>query len=452
MSSYIDKTVAKENLCMAYIQRADEAREENNYLPSKEEFQYLRQAAQLRSELAKMAVGEARMYQTRKLKELTERINEVVRYLDPEMFEQYQNRRKEARDNAAAKAASGRNSGGNNAAIRNGSGSTAGKSGKSSRDSVSEETVQSWFAPIPKHSFKDVAGMGPLKQRLIDCALSRKLEGLKAYLKMPIVHSYFFYGPPGCGKTFIIRAFAHELMGKDYKYLAVNSARIMSSMVSIAEKNIDRLFDEAIKNAPCILFIDEIDGVCKDRNQPYLPEYAATLTTAFLTAYNKLRETEKPVIFIGATNFPDQVDDAMLDRVELVHVELPDAAARAHAMQMKFEKTVPVEGTNGTQTKVEKIVTLEDGFTYEEMGERTNMYNYRDLDRLEEHMKNLLLKAVSKEYKDERMAIEALKNGTFRMTRSLFEEALAAFHPTPKEDILRTMQEWRQKIDNTRNQ
>ena len=432
MATYIDKAVAKENLCMAYMQKADMAREENDFLPSKEEFQYLRQAAQLRNELAKMSVGEARAYHVRKLKELTERTNEVVRYIDPDLYKKFQEQ-KEAKEKEALQAA------GNKGTAATASGSATAvpaKTTKNSRDEVSEETVKSWYAPAPKHSFADVAGMDELKQRLIDCALSRKFEGLKAYLKMPIVHSYFFYGPPGCGKTYIIRAFAHELMDKDYKFLSVNSGQIMSSLVSIAEKNIDRLFDEAIKNAPCILFIDEIDGVCKDRNQEHLPEYAASLTTAFLTAYNKLKEAEKPVIFIGATNYPDQVDDAMLDRVELVYVELPDAAARCHAIKLKFEN----------------LIKLDYGFTYEEMSEKTEMYNYRDLDRLETHMKNLILKEVSKEYKNEAQSIEALKKGDFRLTRELFEEALAAFHPTPKEDTLRTMELWRAKIDNTRNQ
>ena len=429
MATYIDKAVAKENLCMAYMQKADMAREDNDFLPSKEEFQYLRQAAQLRNELAKMSVGEARAYHVRKLKELTERTNEVVRYIDPDLYKKFQEQKEKERE--ALKTANGSKE----AAPASETGVPA-KTAKNNRDGVSEETVKSWYAPAPKHSFADVAGMDELKQRLIDCALSRKFEGLKAYLKMPIVHSYFFYGPPGCGKTYIIRAFAHELMDKDYKFLSVNSGQIMSSLVSIAEKNIDRLFDEAIKNAPCILFIDEIDGVCKDRNQEHLPEYAASLTTAFLTAYNKLKEADKPVIFIGATNYPDQVDDAMLDRVELVYVELPDAAARCHAIKLKFEE----------------LVKLEDGFTYEEMSEKTNMYNYRDLDRLETHMKNLILKEVSKEYKDEKQSIEALKSGTFRLSRELFEESLAAFHPTPKEDTLRTMELWRAKIDNTRNQ
>lgn len=428
MATYIDKAVAKENLCMAYMQKADMAREENDLLPSKEEFQYLRQAATLRNELARMSVGDARAYHIRKLKELTERTNEVVRYIDPDLYkkilEQKAAKEAETKGETPAKTTTEQ------------AASPATKTLKNNRDAVSEETVKSWYAPAPKHSFKDVAGMKYLKQRLIDCALSRKFEGLKSYLKMPIVHSYFFYGPPGCGKTYIIRAFAHELMDKNYKFLSVNSGQIMSSLVSIAEKNIDRLFEEAIKNAPCILFIDEIDGVCKDRNQEHLPEYAASLTTAFLTAYNKLKEAEKPVIFIGATNFPEQVDDAMLDRVELVYVDLPDAEARTHAIKMKFEN----------------LIQLEDGFTYEDMGERTVMYNYRDLDRLETHIKNLVLKAVSSAYKDEKQAILALKSGEFCLTKELFEEALDAFYPTPKEDTLRTMELWRAKIDNMKNQ
>lgn len=428
MANYNEKVTAKENLCLSYMHNADEAREENDYIPSKKEFYYLRQAAQIRSELAKMSVGEERVFHTRKLRELTERINEVARYLDPEGYEAAVRRRKEARlaeENKSAVSVSGGSTGRN--AVPN-------KTPVNNRDEISEETVESWYAERPKHSFNDVAGMPALKEKLIDCALRRQHDELKAYLDMPKIHSYFFYGPPGCGKTYIIRAFAHELMTREYTYLYMDAAKIMSSMVSIAEKKIARLFEEAKKKAPCIVFIDEIDSVCKDRNQPYLPEYAASLTTAFLTAYNGLSEMEKPVIFIGATNFPDQVDDAMLDRVELVYVDLPDAEARAHVLEMKID--------------MKGKVSLEDGFSYLEMGEKTPMYSYRDIDRLVASVKNVLLKEVTKVYADDKQAVNALKSGEYQLTRAHFEEALSTVTPSMKDDVLENMRKWREKIDN----
>ena len=141
---------------------------------------------------------------------------------------------------------------------------------------------------------------------------------------------------------------------------------ILSRYVGEAEKIITRLFEEAEKNAPCIVFIDEVDGVCKNRSQPNLPEYAASLTTAFLTGYNRINSSDKPIIFIGATNYPNQVDNAMLDRVELVRVPFPDTDARESAFRRQFSK----------------LITLEDGFTFEDIADATATYNFRDIDRL----------------------------------------------------------------------
>ncbi|MEE1031939.1 MAG: AAA family ATPase [Ruminococcus sp.] len=426
MSEYFDKYAAKENLCMAYIHKANEVREENDYMATKEEFDFLRQAMQLRRELVDDSVAEAKLYHTRKLRELTERVNEVYKQIDPEGYENILKRKK------AAAAGAGTRTQKRNADASEVNGTSG--SGRNSRDEISEETVKTWYAEKPKHSFKNVAGMAELKEKLIDCALSRQFNDLKEYLQMPIVHSYFFYGPPGCGKTYIIRAFANELMDKDYKYLYVDAAKIMSSLASIAEKKITRLFEEAKKNAPCILFIDEVDSVCRDRNQPSQADYITSMTASFLTAYNTLSECEKPVIFFGATNNPEKVDDAMLDRVELIYVDLPDAEARAHVLEMK----VGMEGK----------VTLEEGFSFAEMGEKTVEFSYRDIDRLADNMKNLLLKAVTKEYKDGKTSIEKLKSGEYPLKKEIFEEALAMTVPTPKQDILDTMKAWRDKIDN----
>ena len=105
---------------------------------------------------------------------------------------------------------------------------------------------------------------------------------------MKNLHSYFFVGPPGCGKTFIIKAFAKELAEKDYKYIALEGSDILSRYVGDAEKIVTRVFEEAEKQDKCIVFIDEVDGVCKNRSKSNLPEYAASLTTAFLTGYNRI--------------------------------------------------------------------------------------------------------------------------------------------------------------------
>ena len=313
MDGYIERMQMKENQCMALIQQADDVLAANGFEPSKEECVYLQRAANLRYEMAQMSVGEERLYQQRKLQELNQRIKKIVQALNPDLYKRMQenlarqkeekNSEKKEKDTKTLQKPAG-----------------GGKSGGSSGGGVPDETVETWFKEAPKHSFQDVSGMAQLKEQLRECIADSQLSRLKSYMKMEQLHSYFFIGPPGCGKTYIIEAFAHELMDQNYKYLSLVGSDILSRFVGEAEKIITRLFEEAEKNAPCIVFIDEVDGVCKNRSQPMLPEYAASLTTAFLTGYNRINSSDKPIIFIGATNYPNQVDNAMLDRVELVRV------------------------------------------------------------------------------------------------------------------------------------
>ena len=203
-------------------------------------------------------------------------------------------------------------------------------------------------------------------------------------------------GPPGCGKTYIVEAFAHELMDQDYKFISILGSDIISKYVGAAEKSVTRLFEEAVNNAPCIVFIDEIDSLCKNRSLPNLPEYAANITTSFLTGYNRIHSEDSKVIFIAATNYPNRVDAAMLDRAEIIRLPLPDKEARKAAFVRYFEG----------------IVQLKKGLTFDLMAEKTWRFNYRDIERLTSALKLALFHDVLDLFGDQGLAIEALTSGS----------------------------------------
>ncbi len=408
VDDYIGKMQTKENLCLSYIQKAEDEFDRNGGKHTKEECVYLQKAANLRYEMARISVGEERLYQQRKLRELNDRILQIVKILDPKLAEQLMQKK------ASPKANDKKKNGGSVAPVTN----------------ETPDDVSGWFKEAPKHSFADVSGMSDLKEHLRECIADSHMQELKEYLKLKKLHSFFFIGPPGCGKTYIIEAFAHELMDQNYKYLSLVGSDILSRYVGEAEKIITRLFEEAEKNAPCIVFIDEVDGVCKNRSLPNLPEYAASITTAFLTGYNRINSSDKPIIFIGATNYPNQVDNAMLDRVELIRVPFPDQDARESAFRRQLEK----------------LVTLENGFTFVDIADAADAYNYRDIDRLCTRMKNDILKDVLRQYGSEKAALEALKSGEYRVTRTLFENAKANCLPTPKDEILKELDEWEERF------
>ena len=124
---------------------------------------------------------------------------------------------------------------------------------------VPQETVDHWYKPDPGYGFDQVSGMEEVKHLLSDCVRDIRMDALNEYMGVPTVQSFFFYGPPGCGKTFIIKAFAHELMQQGYKFMSLSSADIHSKFSGEADKIVERAFKEAVDNAPCILFMDEVE-------------------------------------------------------------------------------------------------------------------------------------------------------------------------------------------------
>ena len=205
--------------------------------------------------------------------------------------------------------------------------------------------------------------------------------------------------------------------------------------VGDAEKTITRLFEEAEKNAPCIVFIDEVDGVCKSRSIKDLPEYAASITTAFLTGFNRIKSSDLPIVFIGATNYPSKVDNAMMDRVEIINVPFPDAEGRA----LKFRQ------------ELGKGLSLKADFSFEDMAALTedqiNEYNYRDVERLCEEIKVLAMQEVLAIYNnDEEKAISALMTGEYGISKELFLKAKEKCTPTPKQAIKEEIKEWNRLI------
>ena len=416
---YISRIRSMESQCAIYEQQAeDEYRTKGRH--TKQECIYLQQAADLRQEMATISTGGVQEYQQRKKRELDMRIREIVGILNPELLRRFDagQVKKGGSAKAGTKAGTGAASG-------------AGGTAAAAKGKDSDIDVSKWFKEIPLHTFEDVAGMDDLKEKLRQCVVDTRVGKLKEYLGIPRLHSFFFIGPPGCGKTYIVEAFAHELMEQNYKYISLTGSDILSRYVGDAEKIVSRMFQEAEENAPCILFVDEIDGVCKNRSLPNLPEHAATLTTAFLEGFNRINERKDPktIIFIGATNYPGKVDNAMMDRVELIRVPFPDRGAREHAIRRQFKE----------------ILQFDADCSYDFMAEATEMYNYRDIVRLCNRLKNEIVRDITTKYSDEEAAINALKDCSYMVERKQFETAKQNCLPAPKDAIIRSLDEWEEQ-------
>lgn len=260
----------------------------------------------------------------------------------------------------------------NGAAPGSASRTSSGFTTRNANEDVSAETIESWYQDTPSIGLDDLVGVQELKQRLIDEVANMGWSKTDAALGINPVQSYFLYGPPGTGKTQLIEAFAGTMMAKGFKYMKLVGSEIHNKYVGSSEKIVTAAFNEAIdaatENPGCILFMDEVEGVCVNRAKGNIQSHESKLTNSFLEALNVLRKCGKRVIFFGATNFPQDVDPAMLDRVHLIRLPLPDEDTREeYFRKLAFPK-----------------LTLLDGLTYLDMAEETDNFSFRELDALKD--------------------------------------------------------------------
>lgn len=114
------------------------------------------------------------------------------------------------------------------------------------------------------------------------------------------------YGPPGSGKTLIARAVANETGAY---FFIINGPEIMSKMAGEAEGNLRRAFEEAEKNAPAIIFIDEIDSIAPKRDKTG-GEVEKRIVSQLLTLMDGMKSRGQ-VVVIAATNRPNSIDVAL---------------------------------------------------------------------------------------------------------------------------------------------
>ena len=203
----------------------------------------------------------------------------------------------------------------------------------------------------------DVAGMTEVKQRLEAAFLApMRNPDLRRLYGKSLRGGLLLYGPPGCGKTFIARAVAGELGAR---FIAVSFADIIDMFVGQSERNIHELFEIARRNAPCVLFLDEVDAIGQKRSQlRHTPMRSAV--NQLLLELDDISGNNEGVFLLAATNHPWDVDSALrrpgrFDRTLLVLP--PDAAAREGVFRYHL-KDRPVAGID-----LAKLARQTDGYS-----------------------------------------------------------------------------------------
>jgi AAA+ superfamily predicted ATPase len=201
-----------------------------------------------------------------------------------------------------------------------------------------------WEVEVSGVTLADVGGMEDVKRRLHVALIGpiRNPELREAY-KKSLRGGLMLYGPPGCGKTFIARATAGELGAK---FLAVGLAEVLDMWLGQSERHVQEIFNTARRNAPCVVFLDELDAIGQKRSNLRHSPSQRGVVNQLLSEMDGFAGGNEGVFVLGATNHPWDVDSALLrpgrfDRVALVLP--PDRAARESIVRNAI-KDRPVEG------------------------------------------------------------------------------------------------------------
>ncbi|MGA8252030.1 MAG: AAA family ATPase, partial [Mycobacterium sp.] len=190
-------------------------------------------------------------------------------------------------------------------------------------------------------TFDDVGDMADAKQSLTEAVLW-PLQHPDTFARLGVdpPHGVLLYGPPGCGKTYVVRALAST---GQLSVHAVKGSELMDKWVGASEKAVRELFRRARDSAPSLVFLDEVDALAPRRGQSFDSGVTDRVVAALLTELDGI-EPLRDVVVLGATNRPDLIDPALLrpGRLErLVFVEPPDAAARREILRTAG-KSIPL--------------------------------------------------------------------------------------------------------------
>jgi transitional endoplasmic reticulum ATPase len=292
------------------------------------------------------------------------------------------------------------------------------KDAQATQEGESSSSADQWIVrEKPSLRFDDVAGLDDVKEDI-------RLRMIYPFAHPELAEKFdiragggvLLYGPPGTGKTMLAKATAGEI---DATFFRISPADVLSKWVGEAEQNIKKLFDAAASEPRSIIFIDEIESLVPARRDEGSSVMQRVVPQILQGMEGFDKKKAQPILFMGATNVPWQLDPAVLRPGrfdEKVYIPLPDLSAREKMLEIYL-----------------KHRPLDSSIDLPELARRLEGYSGADI-------KYLCDRAATIPF------LQSVATGEEgQITREVIEDVLADAKPSVSQEMLVRFEQWAQQ-------